>query len=180
MLADLPAKCKNAEANARLIAAAPDLLEALRGLISCAKRGKAAKINRKKHWHGALMVQMEEPLKRNRQSRREGRMTTAPKLTAKATRENARRKRQAREALAAYAKVVGQQTEDRETNLLDLLADLMHLMGPETVEGLFAARHHALRSRSKGGRLMTTGNHTHDRPMVNWCAILAGDGRPIH
>jgi hypothetical protein len=61
-------------------------------------------------------------------------MTTAPKLTAKATRENARRKRQAREALAAYAKVVGQQTEDRETNLLDLLADLMHLMGPETVQ----------------------------------------------
>jgi hypothetical protein len=61
-------------------------------------------------------------------------MTTAPKLTTKATRENARRKRQAREALAAYAKVVGQQTEDRETNLLDLLADLMHLMGPETVQ----------------------------------------------
>jgi hypothetical protein len=27
---------------------------------------------------------------------------------------------------------------------------------------------------------MTTGNHTHDRPMVNWCAILAGDGRPTH
>jgi hypothetical protein len=61
-------------------------------------------------------------------------MTTTPKLTTKATRENARRKRQAREALAAYAKVVGQQTEDRETNLLDLLADLMHLMGPETVQ----------------------------------------------
>jgi PAS domain-containing protein len=32
MIADL-AKCKNAEANARLIAAAPDLLEALRGSV---------------------------------------------------------------------------------------------------------------------------------------------------
>jgi hypothetical protein len=60
-------------------------------------------------------------------------MTTV-KLTTKATRENARRKRQARETLAAYAKAVGQETEDRETNLLDLLADLMHLMGPEAVE----------------------------------------------
>jgi hypothetical protein len=60
-------------------------------------------------------------------------MTTV-KLTTKATRENARRKRQARETLAAYAKAVGQEAEDRETNLLDLLADLMHLMGPEAVE----------------------------------------------
>ena len=60
-------------------------------------------------------------------------MTTI-KLTTKATRENARRKRQARETLAAYAKAVGQEAEDRETNLLDLLADLMHLMGPEAVE----------------------------------------------
>jgi hypothetical protein len=60
-------------------------------------------------------------------------MTTV-KLTTKATRENARRKRQARETLAAYAKAVGQETEDRATNLLDLLADFMHLMGPEAVE----------------------------------------------
>jgi hypothetical protein len=60
-------------------------------------------------------------------------MTTV-KLTTKATRENTRRKRQARETLAAYAKAVGQEAEDRETNLLDLLADLMHLMGPEAVE----------------------------------------------
>jgi hypothetical protein len=77
-------------------------------------------------------------------------MTTTPKLTAKATRENARRKRQAREALAAYAKVVGQQTEDRETNLLDLLADLMHLMGPRDRPGLFAARHQHYEAEARG------------------------------
>jgi hypothetical protein len=53
MLADL-AKCKNAEANARLIAAAPDLLEALRGLID---QLEAAGIHipgeDSGQWHGA-------------------------------------------------------------------------------------------------------------------------------
>jgi hypothetical protein len=56
MLADL-AKCKNAEANARLIAAAPDLLEALRGLLR-ETRQSVPNINVKKHF--SLMVQMEE------------------------------------------------------------------------------------------------------------------------
>jgi hypothetical protein len=56
MLADL-AKCKNAVANARLIAAAPDLLEALRGLLR-ETRQSVPNINVKKHF--SLMVQMEE------------------------------------------------------------------------------------------------------------------------
>ena len=61
-------------------------------------------------------------------------MTTAPKLSAQAKRDNTRRKRQGREGLALYAKVVKQTEEDNETNLSDLLADCMHLMGPEAVE----------------------------------------------
>ena len=81
-------------------------------------------------------------------------MTTV-KLTTKATRENARRKRQAREAarkaLDAYAKAVGQEAEDRETNLLDLLADLMHLMGPEAVEDCLrrGAMHHEAEAKGE-------------------------------
>jgi hypothetical protein len=49
--------CKNAKANARLIAAAPDLLEALRGLLR-ETRQSVPNINVKKHF--SLMVQMEE------------------------------------------------------------------------------------------------------------------------
>jgi hypothetical protein len=58
--------------------------------------------------------------------------------------------------------------ESDETLLCDLLADCMHLMGREAVEGrLFMAGEHY---EAEGGRrVMTTGNHTHDRPMVNWC-----------
>ena len=70
-------------------------------------------------------------------------MTTAPKLSAQAKRENARRKRQARATLDAYAEITGQHREDDETLLCDLLADCMHLMGRESVEGrLFMAGEH--------------------------------------
>jgi hypothetical protein len=58
----------------------------------------------------------------------------APKLTAKAKRENASRKRRAREVLAEYGATTGNGDEEHETNLSDLLADCMHLMGPEAVE----------------------------------------------
>ena len=65
------------------------------------------------------------------------------KPTTKADRENARRKRQAREALSAYAEITKQQREADETNLCDLLADCMHLMGREAVEGrMFMAGEH--------------------------------------
>ena len=65
------------------------------------------------------------------------------KPTTKAARENARRKRQARETLNAYAEITKQQREADETNLCDLLADCMHLMGREAVEGrLFMAGEH--------------------------------------
>jgi hypothetical protein len=65
------------------------------------------------------------------------------KPTTKAARENARRKRQAREALSAYAEITKQQREADETNLCDLLADCMHLMGREAVEGrMFMAGEH--------------------------------------
>lgn len=58
---------------------------------------------------------------------------SAPKLTAKAKRENARRKRQAREVLAHYADMTGQEEEDHGTLLGDLLADCLHLLGPDVV-----------------------------------------------
>ena len=70
-------------------------------------------------------------------------MTTAPKLSAKANRENARRRKQARRALDAYAEITGQHREGDETLLCDLLADCMHLLGRESVEGrLFMAGEH--------------------------------------
>ena len=72
-------------------------------------------------------------------------MKTAPKLSAKAKRENARRKRQARAALDAYAEMMGphMHLESDETLLCDLLADCMHLMGREAGEGrLFMAGEH--------------------------------------
>jgi hypothetical protein len=61
-------------------------------------------------------------------------MTTAPKLTRTQQRENARRRKQAAAILVQYAEIVGQEEEDRGTNLGDLLADCLHLMGAETVE----------------------------------------------
>lgn len=57
-----------------------------------------------------------------------------PKLSAKAKRENASRKRRAREVLAEYGATTGNGDEEHETNLSDLLADCMHLMGPEAVK----------------------------------------------
>jgi len=73
-------------------------------------------------------------------------MTTAPKLTRKQQRENAARRKQARRALDAYAAILGasMQFEDDETLLCDLLADCMHLMGRESVEGrvYWAAEHY--------------------------------------
>lgn len=66
-----------------------------------------------------------------------------PKLPAKAKRENARRRKQARRVLDAYAEITGQHREDDETLLCDLLADCMHLLGRESVEGrLFMAGEH--------------------------------------
>jgi hypothetical protein len=72
-------------------------------------------------------------------------MTTAPKLTAKANRENIARRKQARKMLDAYADMMGphMHLESDETLLCDLLADCMHLMGREAVEGrLFMAGEH--------------------------------------
>ena len=78
-------------------------------------------------------------------------MTTAPKLTAQANRENARRRRLTRRVLDAYADITGQHREDDETLLCDLLADCMHLMGREAVEGrLFMAGEH-YEAEARGG-----------------------------
>jgi hypothetical protein len=72
-------------------------------------------------------------------------MTAAPKLTAKASRENMARRKQARNLLDAYADMMGphMHLEGDETLLCDLLADCMHLMGREAVEGrMFMAGEH--------------------------------------
>jgi hypothetical protein len=72
-------------------------------------------------------------------------MTTAPKLTAKASRENMARRKQARKLLDAYAEMMGPRMhlEGDETLLCDILADCMHLMGREAVEGrMFMAGEH--------------------------------------
>ncbi len=71
-------------------------------------------------------------------------MTTAPKLTRTQQRQNADRRKQARKVLDAYAAITGQHREDDETLLCDLLADCMHLMGRESVEGrvYWAAEHY--------------------------------------
>ena len=55
-------------------------------------------------------------------------------LTRTQQRENARRRKQAAAILAQYAEMAGQPEEDRETNLGDLLADCLHLMGADAVE----------------------------------------------
>jgi hypothetical protein len=76
-----------------------------------------------------------------------------PKLTAKKNRENAARRKQARKALDAYAGILGaiMRFEDDETLLCDLLADCMHLLGRETVEGrvYWAAEHYEAERRGE-------------------------------
>jgi hypothetical protein len=72
-------------------------------------------------------------------------MTTTPKLTASQKRDNLARRKQARKTLDAYADMMGphMHLESDETLLCDLLADCMHLMGREAVEGrLFMAGEH--------------------------------------
>ena len=72
-------------------------------------------------------------------------MTTTPKLTASQNRDNLARRKQARKILDAYAEMMGphMHLESDETLLCDLLADCMHLMGREAVEGrLFMAGEH--------------------------------------
>ena len=72
-------------------------------------------------------------------------MTTTPKLTASQNRENLARRKQARKRLDAYADMMGphMHLESDETLLCDILADCMHLMGREAVEGrLFMAGEH--------------------------------------
>lgn len=72
-------------------------------------------------------------------------MTTEPKLTASQNRDNLARRKQARKILDAYADMMGphMHLESDETLLCDLLADCMHLMGREAVEGrLFMAGEH--------------------------------------
>jgi hypothetical protein len=72
-------------------------------------------------------------------------MTTTPKLTASQNRDNLARRKQARKTLDAYADMMGphMHLESDETLLCDLLADCMHLMGREAVEGrLFMAGEH--------------------------------------
>ena len=72
-------------------------------------------------------------------------MAATPKLTASQNRENLARRKQARQILDAYAEMMGphMHLESDETLLCDLLADCMHLMGREAVEGrLFMAGEH--------------------------------------
>jgi hypothetical protein len=78
-------------------------------------------------------------------------MTTKPKLTRTQQRENADRRKQARKLLGAYAAITGQHREDDETLLCDLLADCMHLMGRESVEGrvYWAAEHYEAERRGE-------------------------------
>jgi len=78
-------------------------------------------------------------------------MKTAPKLTRTQQRENADRRKQARKLLGAYAAITGQHREDDETLLCDLLADCMHLMGRESVEGrvYWAAEHYEAERRGE-------------------------------
>lgn len=72
-------------------------------------------------------------------------MAATPKLTASQNRDNLARRKQARKMLDAYADMMGphMHLESDETLLCDLLADCMHLMGREAVEGrLFMAGEH--------------------------------------
>ena len=80
-------------------------------------------------------------------------MTTTPNLTASQKRENLARRKQARKMLDAYADMMGphMHLESDETLLCDLLADCMHLMGRESVEGrLFMAGEH-YEAEARGG-----------------------------
>lgn len=56
------------------------------------------------------------------------------RLTEKQQRENTARKRRAALMLALYAEDTEQLREDKTSLLGDLLADCMHLMGPDVVE----------------------------------------------
>jgi hypothetical protein len=78
-------------------------------------------------------------------------MTTAPKLSAEGRRLLSRRKRNARQALDAYAQITGQHGEDDETLLCDLVADCIHLMGREAVEGRLsmAGEHYEAEARGE-------------------------------
>ncbi len=78
-------------------------------------------------------------------------MTTKPKLSAEGRRLLSLRKRNARQALDAYAQITGQQGEDDETLLCDLLADCMHLMGRDSVDGrtYWAAEHYEAEARGE-------------------------------
>jgi len=73
-----------------------------------------------------------------------------PKLTRAQKRENARRAGHARQTLEAYAEItdIG---EDDETTLCDMLADMMHLLGREAVEGrvFMAAEHYEAERRGE-------------------------------
>ena len=74
-------------------------------------------------------------------------------MTTKATRENIARRKQARKILDAYAEMMGphMHLESDETLLCDLLADCMHLMGREAVEGrMFMAGEH-YEAEARGG-----------------------------
>lgn len=57
-----------------------------------------------------------------------------PKLTRKQERENADRRNRAFTMLAQYSELVGQEEESLATNLGDLLADLLHLVGGKTFD----------------------------------------------
>lgn len=75
----------------------------------------------------------------------------APKLSAEANRENARRKRQAREVLAHYAEITDQEEESPTTLLGDLLADCFHLLGPVAVNQcvFMGSEHYEAEARGK-------------------------------
>jgi hypothetical protein len=72
------------------------------------------------------------------------------KLTAKQKRENAERSAHARQTLEAYSEItdIG---EDDATTLCDMLADFMHLLGREVVEGsiAMACEHYEAESRGQ-------------------------------
>jgi hypothetical protein len=73
-------------------------------------------------------------------------------MTTKATRENIARRKQARKILDAYADMMGphMHLESDETLLCDLLADCMHLMGREAVEGRLSMAGEHYEAETKG------------------------------
>jgi hypothetical protein len=107
-------------------------------------------------------------------------MATTPNLTASQNRDNLARRKQARKTLDAYADMMGphMHLESDETLLCDILADCMHLMGREAVEGPCSWRASTTKQRRKG----KTNDHRqpHPRPAHGQLVrVLAGDGRPI-